>query len=92
MHGLEMAWQMEGRKINLEMDSVLLTDMIKDQISQHRFIPLLHKIMELLERDWVVTVQHVYREANRCAEHLANMGHNMSLGVHGLSTPPRVMF
>lgn len=92
MHGLEMAWQTGGRKIILEVDSLLLTGMIKEQSSQQCLTPLLCKIKDLIARDWVVNVQHVYREVNICADYLANMGHNMILGVHGLNTPPTEMF
>ncbi|CAN1123218.1 hypothetical protein LINPERHAP2_LOCUS1756, partial [Linum perenne] len=36
----------------------------------------------LLARDWEVILKHVYREGNRAAYFLANLGHSYSFGVH----------
>lgn len=35
---------------------------------------LVSKIRRLLQSDWEVKIYHVYREANKCADVLANMG------------------
>lgn len=89
IHGLEMAQKTGFRKINLEMDSLLLTRLIKEQSTQQRFVPFLYKIKQLLSREQEVTVQHIFREANKSTDFLANMGHNMGLGVHDLWNPSR---
>lgn len=84
IYSLQMAWRFGCKKINFEMDSLLLTSIIKDQVQQEHFIPLLHKIINLLYREWEVTVNNVFCEANRCADYLANMGFKMNMAVHGL--------
>ncbi|CAN1162182.1 hypothetical protein LINPERHAP2_LOCUS24359, partial [Linum perenne] len=38
-------------------------------------------------RDWVVSIQHIYCEANFAADYLANLGHSLELGVHVFSVP-----
>ncbi|CAN1168973.1 Pathogenesis-related thaumatin-like protein 3.5 [Linum perenne] len=35
-----------------------------------------------LQRDWTVTIKHIYREANHAADYLANLGHNTTRGTH----------
>ncbi|CAN1178828.1 hypothetical protein LINPERPRIM_LOCUS36965 [Linum perenne] len=36
----------------------------------------------LLERNWKVTIKHIYREANHFADVPANKGHGTNLGTH----------
>ncbi|CAN1312552.1 hypothetical protein LINPERPRIM_LOCUS28673, partial [Linum perenne] len=43
-------------------------------------------IKDWLERDWQVVIQHIYKEANRAADFLANLGHNFDIGVQIIST------
>lgn len=38
---------------------------------------LVRRLRQLLALDWTVTIQHVYKEANRVADGLANMGCNL---------------
>ncbi|MCI32337.1 hypothetical protein A2U01_0053550, partial [Trifolium medium] len=35
---------------------------------------LVCQICHLIERDWEIRIQHSYREANKCADMLANIG------------------
>ncbi|KAI9085325.1 hypothetical protein K1719_032702 [Acacia pycnantha] len=39
-------------------------------------------------RDWRVTVSHVYREGNRCADFLATYALSLEVGIHSLEEPP----
>lgn len=71
----------------IEMDSLVLTNMINDQYHQKRFVLMLHKIDDLLSREWGVIIRHVYKEANCCANMLAILGANLNLGVHWLCAP-----
>lgn len=56
IHDLKMAWKTRCRKLNLEMDSLLLTRLIMEQSTQQRFVPFLHKIKQLLSREWEVSI------------------------------------
>jgi hypothetical protein len=40
---------------------------------------LVHRIQGLIQLDWEIIIQHSYREANRCADILANLGCNLGL-------------
>ncbi|KAI9124795.1 hypothetical protein K1719_004122 [Acacia pycnantha] len=46
------------------------------------------KIQRLLAQDWRVTVNHVYREGNRCADFLASFALTLEEGLHSLEHPP----
>ncbi|CAN0841340.1 hypothetical protein LINGRAHAP2_LOCUS3234 [Linum grandiflorum] len=39
----------------------------------------------MLDRDWLIKVEHIYSEGNRVADYLATLGHNLPLGVHSIS-------
>ncbi|MCI36411.1 ribonuclease H protein, partial [Trifolium medium] len=41
---------------------------------------LVERIRRLIDMDWEVVVHHSYREANQCADVLANHGCNMQAG------------
>jgi hypothetical protein len=39
------------------------------------------QIWLLLEKDWCVEILHVYREANKCADALANIGYTLDYEI-----------
>ncbi|CAN0841338.1 hypothetical protein LINGRAHAP2_LOCUS3234 [Linum grandiflorum] len=39
----------------------------------------------MLDRDWLIKVEHIYSEGNRVADYLATLGHSLYLGVHSIS-------
>lgn len=45
-------------------------------------------IKDLLGRDWEVTISHVLREANHCADWLATHFDSFDLGLHILEEAP----
>lgn len=49
--GLEMAWNGGFKKIILEVDSLVLTKMMKEQVQQRKFVPMLYHIAKLLNHD-----------------------------------------
>ncbi|CAN1812312.1 Putative ribonuclease H protein At1g65750 [Linum perenne] len=42
---------------------------------------------ELLVREWEITINHIYREANMATDFLANAGHELELGTTIFSVP-----
>lgn len=53
------------------------------------FQPILAEIRTLLQQsDWNVQVEHVYREANRCADLLAKHGHGREFDCQYLDAAP----
>ncbi|KAI9101402.1 hypothetical protein K1719_023884 [Acacia pycnantha] len=45
----------------------------------------------MLARDWRVSIIHVFREGNRCADFLATFALNLEEGFHALEFPPEGM-
>ena len=71
-----MAWTMGFKYIHLELDSkVVLTWLTNHNASYPtNMIPLIYDCRSLLDQDWEVRVQHIYHEANECANTLAKQG------------------
>ncbi|CAN0896739.1 hypothetical protein LINGRAHAP2_LOCUS18675 [Linum grandiflorum] len=38
----------------------------------------------MLDRDWLIKVEHIYREGNQAVDYLAALCHNLSLHVHSI--------
>lgn len=73
--GLQIARGLGIRKLQVEIDSAVLVHMVTGgALSTGPLSDLLRSIKELCERDWELSFHHVYREANFCADRLANMG------------------
>lgn len=63
-----------------EMDFKVIVDMVHNKSTQISFLePLLQEFIHLLNlRSWRTSFIHTYREANKCADLLANKGHSAS--------------
>ena len=74
--GLAMAWNAGVKLLQLELDSrVVLTWLINKNMNYPtNMLPLICDCRNLLDEEWEVHVQHVYREANGCADDLAKRG------------------
>lgn len=89
-YSLYMAWergltQVEG-EIDLEIVMGFLTTGISDS---HPLSFLIRLCYDFISRDWIVRIRHVYREANRLADGLANYAFNLTLGFHSFETSPQ---
>lgn len=80
--GIKLARSLSIDTVCFELDSKAIVNMVRLRGSHNKFLqPPLHEIPELLDApDWRVSVAHVFREANRCADHLANEGHAVPFG------------
>ncbi|GAU38338.1 hypothetical protein TSUD_61990 [Trifolium subterraneum] len=73
--GLSYVHRLGFRKVVLHIDSEVVVRVIKNGSSDSSAgSSLLTQIWRLLEMDWIVEVSHTYREANNCADALANLG------------------
>ena len=74
--GLAMAWNAGVKLLQLELDSrVVLTWLTNKNMNYPtNMLPLIYDCRNLLDQEWEVHVQHVYREANGCADALAKRG------------------
>lgn len=77
-HGLFLAWDIGWRFIELEVDSKIITNWFskkKDLVLAGT--SLVKVVLFVLARDWVVCPRHIYREANKVADWLANQAFTM---------------
>ncbi|KAL8170236.1 hypothetical protein V2J09_022040 [Rumex salicifolius] len=85
-HGLELAWDLGYRKVVLESDSAVAIGMLTRQISDHHpLASLARSCQSFFSRDWIIRSRHIYREANRVADHLASIAFDFPSGLHLLS-------
>ncbi|PKI55928.1 hypothetical protein CRG98_023660 [Punica granatum] len=92
--GLEMAWDLGFRRISLEVDLETVVRLLRSSnVQACSNGALLRDIRSLLQRDWLVVVEHTFREGNFCTDWLENYALICPIGVHRLSScPPRLHF
>ncbi|KAK2381929.1 Polynucleotidyl transferase, ribonuclease H superfamily protein [Trifolium repens] len=75
LEGLQLLWRLGFRAVEFDVDFTSVVKVISDGTSSSVIgMSLLKSIRRLLELEWVVNFNHSYREANRCADALANLG------------------
>jgi ribonuclease HI len=80
--GLRYAYRLGFRMVELHIDSEAVVRVLTKRSSLSSVgSSLLKQIWHMLERDWVVEISHTYREANKCADVLANLGCSMVYDV-----------
>ena len=74
--GLEMAWNMGYKFLQLELDSKVVLSWLTNYNVNYptNMLPLICDCRNLLHQEWEAHVQHVYHEANRCVDVLAKRG------------------
>lgn len=75
--GVRLAQSLALPEVLFELDSLSIVQTVKRGYSTVPALqPILVEILSLLRLpDWKTSVMHTFREANRCADLLANMGH-----------------
>ncbi|CAJ2664280.1 unnamed protein product [Trifolium pratense] len=73
--GLRLAWERGFKKVELRVDSMVVAYTLKNG-SKGSVVGwrLVQQIRRFLELDWEIKICHSYREANKCADALANIG------------------
>jgi ribonuclease HI len=80
--GLLYARRLRFQYIELHVDSLVVAKAIMSQGNgSWRGRSLVERIHRLLALDWEVVISHTYREANKCADALANYGCSMDSGI-----------
>jgi ribonuclease HI len=73
--GLRYARSLGFNRVELNVDSSVVNQVLrKPGYGRPLGGSLVMRIRKLLELDWEVVIDHVYREANKCADMLANIG------------------
>ncbi|CAL1372638.1 unnamed protein product [Linum trigynum] len=86
-YGLRLAWEEGIRKVVLQTDSRTARTLIDKATPQHPHYSCVAEIRQWLARPWLVRIEHVFREANFVADHLAFIGHSVPIGVHVIHNP-----
>ncbi|CAN1121492.1 hypothetical protein LINPERPRIM_LOCUS2216 [Linum perenne] len=69
--------------ITIQDDSLCVFQLLEKLADlDHQHVGVIDQYKELKQRDWSLTIYHVYKEANFLADHLANSGHSLPLGTH----------
>ncbi|KAJ1401360.1 Ribonuclease H-like superfamily [Sesbania bispinosa] len=69
-NALEIAWDRGIKKLLCECDSSVSVNLIHNGTPDYHPYSFIH-IREFLNRDWIVKIYHVWREANGVADMLA---------------------
>ncbi|CAN1140453.1 Putative ribonuclease H protein At1g65750 [Linum perenne] len=76
------------RKVAIQTDSAASITLLQNvDAPRHSHAALVAEFQALRNRKWEVVISHVYREANQCADYLANLGHSYCIGLHLFSSP-----
>ncbi|KAG7543761.1 Ribonuclease H-like superfamily [Arabidopsis thaliana x Arabidopsis arenosa] len=88
-YGLYIAWERRATRVELELDSEMVVGFLKTGISEYHPLSFLVRLCHgFLARDWIVRISHVYREANRLADGLANYAFSLPLGFRFFEVVP----
>ncbi|CAN0864646.1 Putative ribonuclease H protein At1g65750 [Linum grandiflorum] len=90
VEGLNLAWSLGIRRIRVQSDSASAIAILPKAYSlDHQHAILVMQYQDLCRRQWEVTLNHIYREANCAADYLANLGHSFAFGFHIVDLPDR---
>ncbi|XP_057449021.1 uncharacterized protein LOC130740433 [Lotus japonicus] len=74
-HGLNLVWDRGFRQVICQSDSTeALALVLGVPPPRHRYAALIWSIKDLLSREWEVSMTHMLREGNSCADFLAKYG------------------
>ncbi|KAF2284850.1 hypothetical protein GH714_031242 [Hevea brasiliensis] len=89
LEGLNLAWRRGCKKLIVECDNLEVISMLKGNMEPHAFCSsLIYSILDLVKRDWELDFRHIYREANKCADWLAQWAVSLNQSVFNLLQPP----
>ncbi|KAK4267298.1 hypothetical protein QN277_024096 [Acacia crassicarpa] len=89
LDGLELAWAGGFRDVIVQADCLVAVRIIQNlDETPNAQLCIVRRIQRLLEQAWRVTITHVYRDGNRCADFLASFALSLEDGYHPLQEPP----
>lgn len=89
--GLHMAAMQNTHYLIVELNALAVVQLMKSSIANLSLEPLLTNCRLLLKKFPHLRVEHVYREANKCADALANIGSNSNVPFILFAYPPPVV-
>ncbi|CAN1818835.1 Putative ribonuclease H protein At1g65750 [Linum perenne] len=86
LEGIRLAWARGFRKVQVQIDSEAAVAILLDssQTIDHRHAIEVLEFRDWMGKEWELHVRHVYREANKAADYLANLGHSLDRGCHSV--------
>ncbi|KAF7811992.1 ribonuclease H [Senna tora] len=88
-YGLDLAWQLNYRKVTIESDSYMAIKCLNEEptpdLSAH---PIMEKVFELINRDWDTVFSYIPRNHNKCADMLAKDSLSCNRNIEILDLPP----
>ncbi|KAL5817729.1 hypothetical protein ACOSQ3_026107 [Xanthoceras sorbifolium] len=93
LKGLKAAWDRGFRRVMVETDSMAVVEVLKKRAAaNHPVFGLLNQCHNLLnDENWRCNLVHIFRECNRVADMLSNMGKDMDLGLCFFEEPPQMV-
>ena len=79
IHGLKLVWTKGVRKLIADIDSLqAYTELRRPMHDCSRYTNLVKECQELLNCDWIVKVQHIYREGNNATDYLPDLSRTLN--------------
>jgi len=82
MIGIKLCWEAGYKKLACFSDSLHVVHLLSKEVSRlHHYANLLERIQMYLDKVWDISIHHIFREGNSCADILAKLGadHSESL-------------
>lgn len=87
--GLSSVWNGGIRRLQVEVDSACVVHMIQKHLHQvNSHYQVVTGIKTMLAKEWEVSICHIYREANKVFDALANYAGSFPIGYHWLEEAP----
>ncbi|KAK7259832.1 hypothetical protein RIF29_25447 [Crotalaria pallida] len=91
LEGLQLAWNLDFKMVELHLDSLEAFNLLSgSHAGSYQGLGLISRISSLINRDWKVEINHIYRDSNRVADCMAKLSfsvdHPSDLALY--STPP----
>ncbi|KAF7834649.1 non-LTR retroelement reverse transcriptase-like [Senna tora] len=89
LSGLCTAWIHGFRRVIIEVDSLVAYGMVQGSLSDsHPCASLVWRIHGLLEKDWDVCFQHIYREGNTVTDAMSRAAYQSGKDLSFVDNPP----
>ncbi|CAN1762396.1 Putative ribonuclease H protein At1g65750 [Linum perenne] len=83
IESMRLAWDKGIRKLCVQTDTRAAVSLLEDSVGwSHRHSSLVDLFHSLKNRDWEITIYHIYLELNNVADFLASLAHDLDLGTH----------
>ncbi|KAE9610055.1 putative ribonuclease H-like domain-containing protein [Lupinus albus] len=75
LYGLQLAWDMGFRKVICYSDSMDVISLVHgSRPNYHHYMATVLRIQDLIYMDWEISINHILRKGNSCADYLAKKG------------------